>query len=510
MREKYTLEEVFNEAAFPEITFVKSKYYREIRSSIRAQGKHITISGPSGSGKTTLLKGLLRDLNIAKPEYHEFNGRSYPQNESIIEILALESNTSNDFNSVTKELAKYKFIIIDDFHHLSSAAKMELANLLKLWHEKEIRFILVGIASSAAALTGVDPELGIRNDPYELKEESDEFINELIKLGEGALNVNFSEELKCQIIIASKGVPSIAQVICRIACITTDVEETFQDETQVIDIRLKDIRDSVLRIFNAKYFDKIVGLAKGKEHARSVHNTYFDIISSIAGEDKAEIAVETLRSKIVGTISDPDMRNRKGTSFANCLKYLADVIEARGLSDALYYRKGASYISIEDPSFRFYLNLVDMDQIKSRLHIRNSGYAYDVAVSFAGEIRKTVQEFVDLAKEKGINVFYDFDLQHKIWGKDLQSKLVEVYTDEALYMIIFISEDYPIKDWTSFESEVGRKASEKRTTEYILPIKIDDTPVLGLKGTVGHLDLRQLTVEQIIDILDRKLSDFVD
>jgi hypothetical protein len=504
---KFRLEDVYNEAAFPEVTFVKSKYYPEIKSSIRAQGKHITISGPSGSGKTTALNGLLRDMNIQSGEYLEFNGRSHTEKQSILEVLAEETGMTSNFDSITEGLLKYKFTIIDDFHHLSLNAKKELASLLKLWHEKGVRFILIGIASSATELT-TDPELGIRNDPYEFKQESSGFIAELIRLGEEALNIKFSHKFRDQIILASNGVPSIAQVICRIACITAEIEETAQSETIEIDLRLTDIRESVLRIFNAKYFDKVVGLAKGKEHAKSVHNTYFDIIFKIAEDDKSEIAVEALRSKIVGTIQDPTERNRKGTSFANCLKYLADVIDTRGLSDALFYRKGANYISIEDPSFRFYLNLVDMMQIKSRLHIRNSGYAYDIAVSFAGERREIVKEFVKEAKDKGISVFYDFDYQHVLWGKDLQPKLVEVYTNEALYMIVFVSEEYPIKDWTSFEIEVGSRASNKRTLEYLLPIKLDDTPIIGLKHTTGHLDLRELTIPEIVEILDNKLTEY--
>ena len=45
------LEAVFNEAAFPEYTYVDPKEYPFIKSALRAKGKHVTISGASGSGK---------------------------------------------------------------------------------------------------------------------------------------------------------------------------------------------------------------------------------------------------------------------------------------------------------------------------------------------------------------------------------------------------------------------------------------------------------------------------
>lgn len=503
--DNYIVEEVFNEADFPKVTFVKSKYYREIRSSIRSNRKHITLSGPSGCGKTTLLKGLLNDLNILDTDFHEFNGRIYSDVNDLFDIFSKEMKTTTDFDDITKEFLKNKFIIIDDFHHLTASVKEQLGKLLKLWHEKNVRFILVGIASSATELISVDPELGIRNDPYELKQESDEFIDELINLGEKALNIKFESTFREEIIRACNGVPSITQVICRISCVNSDIEETVQGEEKLVNLELKNIKESVLRIFNAKYFDKVVGLAKGKDHARSVHNTYYDIIFHIAKSEKSEISIEWLRSKIVNTIQDPVLKNRKNTSFNSCLKYFAEVIEKRKLNDALYYRKGASYISIEDPSFRFYLTLLDMELVKSKLFIRDNEYSYDVAVSFAGENRAIVEKFVNKSKEKGITVFYDFDVQHELWGKELEKKLVDVYSTEALYMIIFISKDYPIKDWTNFESEVGRNESKKRLPEYILPIKIDDTPIVGLKSNIGHLDLRQLDIERIVEILEQKL-----
>ena len=60
----YQLEQVFNEASYPKITFVEPREYTYIRSAFKAEGKHITISGPSGTGKTTLVISLLKDLTI--------------------------------------------------------------------------------------------------------------------------------------------------------------------------------------------------------------------------------------------------------------------------------------------------------------------------------------------------------------------------------------------------------------------------------------------------------------
>lgn len=500
------LEDVFNEAKYPEITFVQPKEYPYIKSAFRAEGKHITISGPSGSGKSTLVMRLLRDFNINRvDDIVMINGRLYSRVNSIFEIFGDLLNTLPTFRDITLILQKKKFIIIDDFHYLSPEARKELAQNLKLWHENKVRFIIIGIASSATELVGIDAELGIRNDPFELKTQEEIFVQKLIGLGEQALNFRYSDEFKKEVVKASNGVPSIVHVICRTACITAGIEETIQGEPQIVILNLKDLKDSVLRIFNAKYFEKVVGLAKGKQQAKSVHNTYFDIIATIAADNRSEIPIEYLYHKIVGEIKEPKERPKKATSFYNCLKNLNEVIERRGLSDILLYSK-SGYIAIEDPSFRFYLNLLDMGSVRSKVHIRDDQYPYDVAVSFSGDIRHIVESFVAIAAEKGLNVFYDFDQEAQLWGLNLREKLADVYSNEALYMVIFLSKSYPEKDWPSFELAIGKKASEKRTYEYLLPIRVDDVDIVGIKDTIGLIDLRHHNVEYVVDTLMQKIE----
>lgn len=499
------LEHVFNEAAFPEVTFVEPKEYVYLKASFRAPGKHVTISGASGTGKTTVAKRLLKELEIPEADVLWINGRQYADVDSGLILLAQELNTAPSFNDVTDLLGLVTFVVIDDFHFIKHGARLEIASNLKLWHEKGVRFIIIGIASSAEELYGVDPELGIRNDPYELKTQDEEFCRTLLARGSDALNIVFSDPLTSEIVRASNGVPSIVHVIARVCCINANVEET-QQLTRIINTALKDIREAVLRIFHGKYRDKVVGLAKGKQQAKSVHNTYFDIVSFIASSDASEIPTEKLYRSIVGKIHDSKERGKKATSFYNCLNNLSDVIEQKGLSDMLYFKRGGSYVSIEDPSFRFYLNLLDIDDIRSRIHLRSSEYPYDVAVSFAGDVRPTVEEFVGALKDRGLSVFYDFDQQVQLWGKDLRTKLAEVYANEALYMVIFLSKTYPERDWTDFELSIGKAAAEKRTNEYLLPLRIDDVNIVGIHSTIGYIDLNEAGVEKTAEILADKVN----
>ncbi|UFS72268.1 TIR domain-containing protein [Geomonas sp. RF6] len=501
----FTLEQVFNEAAYPEVTFVPPSNFAHIRSSFKTKGKHVTISGASGTGKTTLVTHALRELGISPKDILWINGRQFAGVDAGLSVLARALRSSEDFDEITDLLKLVYFTVIDDFHHLSTGAKLEIAKLLKLWHEKDVRFVVIGIASSAADLYGADPELGIRNDPFEMREQDEGFVRTLIRLGEEALNVKFGDSLCGQIIAASNCVPSVIQVICKTCCIEAEVDETVEGDPKDIHYDLKDLRESVLRVFHAKYMNKVVGLAQGKRRARAVHNTYFDIVTCIARDRRSEIPTASLYQDVVGVVPEREERKRKATSFYNCLNNLEEVISEQGLDDTIHFVKGKA-ISIEDPTFRFYMNLVDIEEIRKRITIRNSQYPYDVAVSFAGEIRPTVEEFVRALEDRGLSVFYDFDQQALLWGQDLRVLLAQVYSSEALYMVVFLSETYPERDWTEFEVSIGKSAAKKRTQEYLLPLLVDDVKVVGIADTVGHVDLRKVEIERAADILAEKVQ----
>jgi len=503
---KYELEEVFNEAAYPEVTFVSPRDYPHIRSSFKTKGKHVTVSGPSGTGKTTLVRRLLHDLGIPTNDVLWLNGRRYSEFESCFHVLGQELHVEPSYDELTPLLQLVQFVVVDDFHHLKAGARLELAKTLKLWHENQVRFVIIGIGTSSEELYGTDPELGIRNDPFEMTIQDEAFTRELIQLGARALNIAFSARLTSDIVTASNGVPSIIQAICKSCCIEVGIDRTVSDPRGLVDVDLRDLRESVLRIFHAKYLDKVVGLAKGKRQARSVHNTYFDIIATIASETRSDIPIELLYRKIVGAIADSKQRSQKATSFYNCLKNLSDVIKEQGLDDTILYSSGGKTVSIEDPSFRFYLNLLDIGDVKSRIHLRSDEYPYDVAVSFAGDVRPRVEEFVRALQDRGLSVFYDFDQQAQLWGQDLRRRLSDIYSNEALYMAVFLSESYPEKDWPDFELAIGRETAGKRTKEYLLPIILDDVNVVGVRSTVGYVDLREVSVEQAADLLVEKIQ----
>lgn len=122
---------------------------------------------------------------------------------------------------------------------------------------------------------------------------------------------------------------------------------------------------------------------------------------------------------------------------------------------------------------------------------------YDVVLSFAGEDREYVEKVAEFLESHGVDVFYDKYEELTLWGKDLAEHFDGVYRKQGRFCVMFISHHYAEKVWTRHERKsVLARALEERE-EYLLPARFDDTEIPGLRPTIGYLDLRKLTPEQL-------------
>lgn len=374
-----------------------------------------------------------------------------------------------------------------------------------MWHERGIRFFLIGIAQTSEAILGQDPELAIRNDTWRLAPQDDVFLSRVLDLGTDALNIAVEGTARETAIAASQGSPSIFQAICRIACVSAGVLKT-QTDTLSVPIDLPLIRSNVVQQYDGRYLSKTVSLARGRRQARSVHDTYYRLVEQVAvSKGKQQISRDELYHKIVGS-EDARQKSRQRNSFYRSINSLPQVIEENGLSDILIYENET--LTIDDPVFRFYLDNLDFSRVRSQVNVRRVGYEYDVAVSFAGGDRPIVSQLVDALKARGLEVFYDFDQQAVLWGKDLRKELARVYGQDAQYMIVCLSDQYPEKDWPVFELEVGHGASAKRTEDYLLPLVVGETrpSIVGLPPSVSHISLQDHSIEEVADFTHEKIQ----
>jgi TIR domain len=126
---------------------------------------------------------------------------------------------------------------------------------------------------------------------------------------------------------------------------------------------------------------------------------------------------------------------------------------------------------------------------------------FDVALSFAGEDRAHAERLANLLRDTHVRVFYDEFVKATLWGKDLYQHLETIYKDQATYFVVFVSEAYINKNWTKHELRQAQARSFASDREYILPLRVDDAVLPGLPPTIGYLDLRNTTLEQVAVLL---------
>ena len=131
---------------------------------------------------------------------------------------------------------------------------------------------------------------------------------------------------------------------------------------------------------------------------------------------------------------------------------------------------------------------------------------FDVAISFAGPQRPDAEKLAHLLRSAGVSVFYDNFYPEHLWGKDLVVFFAEIYRKRSRFCVMFVSRAYVDRMWTNHERRSAQaRALEEKGSEYILPIRVEDVEVPGLAPTTGHLSLDNFTIEQIAELLIKKL-----
>ena len=133
-------------------------------------------------------------------------------------------------------------------------------------------------------------------------------------------------------------------------------------------------------------------------------------------------------------------------------------------------------------------------------------YKFDFAISFSGEDRSVAEELEGQLTERGAVVFYDESYRGSLVGKRLDLKFADVFGAGTQFFVPIVSASYVERAWPQYEWNVAKREAEKRREEFILPVRLDDSLLVGLPDTLGYLDLRRHPMDEVADLLIEKLG----
>ena len=135
----------------------------------------------------------------------------------------------------------------------------------------------------------------------------------------------------------------------------------------------------------------------------------------------------------------------------------------------------------------------------------NQHCRYDVCLSFAGEDREYVDAVAEELRSRNIEVFYDKYVEVQLWGANLLDRFTNVYQNSARFCVMFVSAHYRQKVWPNREaaSAFARSLKDK---EYILPVRFDDTEIPGLLPTIGYVDAKLKSPDELASMIEEKTA----
>ena len=135
-------------------------------------------------------------------------------------------------------------------------------------------------------------------------------------------------------------------------------------------------------------------------------------------------------------------------------------------------------------------------------------HAFDVGLSFPGEVRPLVEDVVGhLERLIGPNAyFYDNNYVSQLARPSLDVLLQDIYRHRSKLIVVFLSADYQRKNWCGIEFRAIRDLIAERDHNRIMFIRTDDGAVEGVFNTDGYVDARRFSAAQIAEFIRERVA----
>jgi hypothetical protein len=439
------LENVFKTSGVPTHTFVAPSEFPRLRVALRTAGRGVVVEGPSGIGKTTAVTRALEEIGMA--------GRA--------QILSARAPGNVEYISELPHTTSFGVVVVDDFHVLPLDVKNALADHLKVLADADdptSKLVIVGINRAGDALVRHAPDLASRIDVLRFEVEPPEKLEEVVRLGEEALNVKLSAG--AQIVTAAQGSFYLVQMLSRELCLAEEITER-QDEPVEVTAPYSSVKRRVMEQQESRFGPVVRKFARGPRFRPSGRANYLLLLKWLAESDRWDIV---LREEIA---RHPEHRRSVGQVVDK--GWLAGHAAADDIVQVMHYDPDGKVLSVEDPQLVFYLRNLDWQGFPRALGFENVEleHEYDFALSFAGEDRPLADALNELLDADDYVVFYDLNEQARIVGEDVEAFLAPIYASDSRFVIAVLGRMYGEKRWTIFESE---QFKERFDDGHVIPI----------------------------------------
>ena len=136
---------------------------------------------------------------------------------------------------------------------------------------------------------------------------------------------------------------------------------------------------------------------------------------------------------------------------------------------------------------------------------KHRDFKYAFCLTFAGGDRKFAQSVNTGLRRRRYKTFFDLnkDARTRLLGEPGPDILHDVFYSESELCLLFASAEYSKRMWTSVERISAQARSVEQESGYIIPIRIDSSPIKALPHTIGHLKKSDGVDRIVNDVIDK-------
>lgn len=264
-----------------------------------------------------------------------------------------------------------KHLVLEDFHYLPDNVRQEVAFGLKALYEAKAYSIVIGIWSEQNLLTYYNGDLTGRIEEINLTWTEKE-LNEVLLKGEGALNIEFSPELKKQLVESAVENVGLLQRLAEKICIEAGIYEAQDDKIILSNIEsLKNARKKIVQDIRQRY-TRIAEVFREGLRAGAELLLYARIYNELIEASDTELINGIPRSELLIRMQK---HNEGGKEIRQAdLTQVLDRIERlqteRGITPLLAsYSKDLQKLFLNDREFLFYRKYSGDDKNNLKLEL---------------------------------------------------------------------------------------------------------------------------------------------
>jgi hypothetical protein len=334
----------------PESVFREALGQLDVHAELRRVGRtqlagHLDLSASGQLGNS-----LIGKAKVAS----EVGGTAGREHEIESEPIG---KTPADLSWVARVLlASGKRLVVEDFHYVTEDHRKSFAFMLKALGDYGVHVIVVGVWPEDHLLTYYNGDLDGRVEDIRLIWD-DSNLNEVLRLGAEALNVEISPDLRAGIVADAYGNVGLVQRLAEQLCLRAGVLETQPHKRTLNDAdTLAEARESVSQRMKARYDAFADDFVRGMKRMTEGLEVYKHMLRAFTRSDSKEllngIDSRELLKRIEAADATANIRQSDLTQALDRVDRLQVKIGVRPL--VLTYNRDRRRLFLADRSFLFY------------------------------------------------------------------------------------------------------------------------------------------------------------